>query len=547
MKTITFYSYKGGVGRTLALANFARYLVEEGKKVVIIDMDLEAPGMLYKLPPDEKTIPPPQSGGARYAGLVDYVDCWNHLKTTAIDIRSYLYQPKSSHSADAGALYVMPAGDAGQDTYWGKLANLDWHSLFGKGLSRTFKLFQALKHQISDVISPDYLLIDARTGITPVGGVATTLMMPDTVLLFFNINSENFDGTIKVADNLSRNRITRAQKVELVPVAVRLPAIDAEFDQNVKEEYDKKINRALNGRLADVNLFQTHILHTDREVEIVESLLIGNAQANESSTLFRDYCLLFARLVGTPTIPDYSLPGATEISYSERMERVESILETIIKQSATQIPRQLLRKIKLGAITSRPESDPDNQEPRKIWEIGPQGGEKRVIKDWEASLPDRNGPYGRFERFWVMLPSFLAYDDPDFRAITGGNLKAGAKYIYFLTNPEDVIRLKTVASELVNYVGRETVEKNLRFIFVTNRLFRAYLRHLNYWIVNPGGTIQYKDPENPPGFEIITKKGRPQGAVPLTKDECQEIVDLVTYSIVADGNIEGMPTLSEKP
>ena len=43
MKTFTFYSYKGGVGRTLALANFAKYAVNRGFKVVLLDFDLEAP------------------------------------------------------------------------------------------------------------------------------------------------------------------------------------------------------------------------------------------------------------------------------------------------------------------------------------------------------------------------------------------------------------------------------------------------------------------------------------------------------------------------
>ena len=42
MKTLTFYSYKGGVGRSLALVNIATRLSEFGKKVCIIDFDLEA-------------------------------------------------------------------------------------------------------------------------------------------------------------------------------------------------------------------------------------------------------------------------------------------------------------------------------------------------------------------------------------------------------------------------------------------------------------------------------------------------------------------------
>src|SRR5438045_2615931 len=41
----TFYSYKGGVGRTLALANVAVLLGQWGYRVLCIDWDLEAPGM----------------------------------------------------------------------------------------------------------------------------------------------------------------------------------------------------------------------------------------------------------------------------------------------------------------------------------------------------------------------------------------------------------------------------------------------------------------------------------------------------------------------
>src|SRR5688572_17806939 len=45
MKFFTFYSYKGGVGRSMALANVAEVLYKQGKRVVIIDWDLEAPGI----------------------------------------------------------------------------------------------------------------------------------------------------------------------------------------------------------------------------------------------------------------------------------------------------------------------------------------------------------------------------------------------------------------------------------------------------------------------------------------------------------------------
>src|SRR5205807_3119298 len=49
VQTITFYAYKGGTGRTLALANAARYLARLGQRVFVIDLDLEAPGLHHKM------------------------------------------------------------------------------------------------------------------------------------------------------------------------------------------------------------------------------------------------------------------------------------------------------------------------------------------------------------------------------------------------------------------------------------------------------------------------------------------------------------------
>jgi len=49
VETVAFYSYKGGVGRSLLLANAARFLATLGKGVVALDFDFEAPGLHYKL------------------------------------------------------------------------------------------------------------------------------------------------------------------------------------------------------------------------------------------------------------------------------------------------------------------------------------------------------------------------------------------------------------------------------------------------------------------------------------------------------------------
>jgi len=53
-EVITFYSYKGGTGRTMALANIACLFAsqrEQPRRVLTVDWDLEAPGLHYYLRP----------------------------------------------------------------------------------------------------------------------------------------------------------------------------------------------------------------------------------------------------------------------------------------------------------------------------------------------------------------------------------------------------------------------------------------------------------------------------------------------------------------
>jgi len=48
---VTFFGIKGGVGRSTALAIWAWQLARQGKKVLILDLDLESPGVSSTLLP----------------------------------------------------------------------------------------------------------------------------------------------------------------------------------------------------------------------------------------------------------------------------------------------------------------------------------------------------------------------------------------------------------------------------------------------------------------------------------------------------------------
>src|SRR4051794_6146130 len=67
-KIITFYSYKGGTGRSMSLANVAWVLASAGHRVLTIDWDLEAPGLHRYFDPflSDKSL-------ERSTGIIDFV------------------------------------------------------------------------------------------------------------------------------------------------------------------------------------------------------------------------------------------------------------------------------------------------------------------------------------------------------------------------------------------------------------------------------------------------------------------------------------------
>src|SRR5262245_23219239 len=65
MYVITFYSFRGGVGRTMSLVNIAAHLAQAGRRVLIVDFDLEAPGI--------RTYQSMGNPVGESNGLVDYI------------------------------------------------------------------------------------------------------------------------------------------------------------------------------------------------------------------------------------------------------------------------------------------------------------------------------------------------------------------------------------------------------------------------------------------------------------------------------------------
>jgi MinD-like ATPase involved in chromosome partitioning or flagellar assembly len=190
METVAFYSYKGGVGRTLLVANTAQFLALSGRRVVALDLDLEAPGLHHKLGnPDVKML---RGAVDELLGVIEG-EHNRSLRDTAIEV----HLP----SGTGGSLFLIPAGAAPSPAYWAALERLNQtlrtHRRNG-GLPEAVLELQA---RIAEEFDADFLLIDSRTGITELGGLATSLLA-DRVVCLTSTSPESVEGIRVVAEAL---------------------------------------------------------------------------------------------------------------------------------------------------------------------------------------------------------------------------------------------------------------------------------------------------------------------------------------------------------
>lgn len=228
----TFYSFKGGVGRSMALANVAFMAAMNRQRVLVMDWDLEAPGLAYY-----------------FRGLLDSTD-WRALKKAPgiLDavwewvakvretkeskelndyigryLQGYAFDEMVSSLLDQEMLeegYTLDILGAGSDHIGGSLSYEDalsvfsWPTFFSKDAGGV--LLEALRNWAKE--SYDIILIDSRTGLADVAGICT-MQLPDTVALCFILNRQNMEGVARVAGAI---RAKREEEIKLRIVPMRL-------------------------------------------------------------------------------------------------------------------------------------------------------------------------------------------------------------------------------------------------------------------------------------------------------------------------------------
>lgn len=186
----TFYSFKGGVGRSTALGLVACILANRGHRVVMIDFDLEAPGLSF--------MSPLVSSNEDNCGVLDYI----HQRYLTPDQN----QPEISECIRRididirGELYLAPAGEY-TEAYIHRLADLDVRLLYQRETNPIHQLLDEVKAYLD----PDIILIDARTGFTEMGAIAL-FDQADLGVICFSPSSQSFAGLQWVVKAASKQR-----------------------------------------------------------------------------------------------------------------------------------------------------------------------------------------------------------------------------------------------------------------------------------------------------------------------------------------------------
>jgi len=233
---VTFYSFKGGTGRTMALANVAWILAANGKRVLIADWDLESPGLHRFFQPfmDARENDRP--------GIVDFVRRYAWAMAEAEIDPEALHRAESSKKAalpaisamldehigrldgyviplswqfpDGGALHFLSPGKQNNGDYEATLTSLDWdnfyENLYGDHFLTALRTFLKSRY--------DYVLIDSRTGHGDVADICT-VHLPDMVIDCFTLTNQGIEGAAMIAEDIKEHS---NGEITILPVPMRI-------------------------------------------------------------------------------------------------------------------------------------------------------------------------------------------------------------------------------------------------------------------------------------------------------------------------------------
>ena len=242
-KLFTFYSYKGGTGRSMTVANIAWILASNGKRVLVLDWDLEAPSLHRYFHPFlvDRDL-------SSTEGIIDFLMDFALEALTPSDAPmpdwylSYADIGKYAVSLDwqfpaGGTLDLVGAGKQGP-SYRQQVNSFNWQTFYDR-LGGGMFLEAAKERMKSDY---DYVLVDSRTGIGDASGICT-IQLPDVLVICFTLTHQSIEGAATVATAASEQRQhSQNAALRVFPVPMRVEIAEKDMLERARSLARKKFD-----------------------------------------------------------------------------------------------------------------------------------------------------------------------------------------------------------------------------------------------------------------------------------------------------------------
>ncbi len=268
---LAFYSVKGGIGRSTLSALVARALAEKGYKVIVVDVDLEAPTQ-------EKLLL--KNNFEQNEGLVDWLYLYLINKQPAKEGIFGTYIRKTNLSDN---IYLLQSGNKQNlIDYLYKLSLLDIpHFIVDEKLTKGF--FELLEH-IEKEMSPDFVIFDSRAGISDIASL--TLTMSSIVLFMFRPGEQDHAGVELVLPSLIEyatlfNTEEKNDSFYIFPIIFEPNVEDAEDKVNEAKEFINSILNRLQLNIEASSVLIPKIFKEDAELKYSNFEKISNYDLNK--------------------------------------------------------------------------------------------------------------------------------------------------------------------------------------------------------------------------------------------------------------------------
>lgn len=328
---ITFYSYKGGTGRSMAVANAASWLGKKistfSQKVLVVDWDLEAPGLhrFFTQVDHPENVDRP--------GIINYFE---RLQKKLIEDRE-LYKELEAEEGWKILDRELPLDEylirdvltgvdfikAGEfnSTYAELVSTFSWVEF----LSQFGNVIETFRNLITSRY--EYCLIDSRTGFTDISGICT-MLMPEKLVMVFTPSRQSLSGVIDLAGRATAYRRASGdfRPLSIFPLPSRIENAELSLKKDWRERYQAEFEETFR------NIYQLEKCELSNyfdEVQLPQMAYYAYGESiamleerSDALSLSRAYENFFQRLLEL----DFPWDGQDDVGYMPEEQHTEITL-----------------------------------------------------------------------------------------------------------------------------------------------------------------------------------------------------------------------------